>query len=99
MPPSLAGSWMPIQPEDAVLVVASLFNCPIASSVKTSAYSQLFANHWLCGAILLSAALQAAVVQTHWLNLAFETVPLTLQQWATCLVMGNDILRFSELRK
>jgi P-type Ca2+ transporter type 2C len=40
-----------------------------------------------------------AVIHVPWLNLAFGTVPLTLQQWAVCVAMGSGVLWFTELRK
>ena len=82
-----------------VLVFASLFNCLSARSDSASALVQLFTNRWLWGAIALSALLQVAVVHVAWLNVAFGTVPLTLQQWAVCVAMASGVLWFSELRK
>jgi P-type Ca2+ transporter type 2C len=82
-----------------VLVVASLFNCLSARSDSASAFTQLFANRWLWAAIVLSALLQVAVVHLPWLNIAFGTAPLTLQQWAVCVAMGSGVLWFTELRK
>ena len=82
-----------------VLVLAQLFNCFNARSETRSAFHQLFANHWLWGAVALSVALQIAVVHSRWLNAAFGTVPLTAGQWATCVGMASLVLWFSELRK
>ncbi len=82
-----------------VLVLASLFNCLSARSDTASAWVHLFTNRWLWGAITLSALLQVAVVHVAWLNVAFGTVPLTLQQWAVCVAMASGVLWFSELRK
>jgi P-type Ca2+ transporter type 2C len=82
-----------------VLVFASLFNCLNARSDTASAFVHLFANRWLWGAIALSALLQVAVVHLPWLNVAFGTVPLTLQQWGLCVLMASGVLWFSELRK
>jgi P-type Ca2+ transporter type 2C len=59
----------------------------------------VFANRWLWGAMALSALLQVAVVHLPWLNVAFGTVPLTLQQWGLCVLMASGVLWFSELRK
>ena len=66
-----------------VLVLAQLFNCFNARSETASAFRSLFVNRWLWGAIALSALLQVAVVHLQPLNLAFGTVPLSLQQWAS----------------
>lgn len=82
-----------------VLVFAQLFNCFNARSETTSAFAHLFANHWLWGAVALSLVLQVAVVHWEVLNVAFGTVPLTLQQWAVCAGMGSSVLWFAEARK
>ena len=82
-----------------VLVFAQLFNCFNARSETTSAFHHLFVNPWLWGAIALSAILQVAVVHVGPLNVAFGTVPLSLEQWAVCLAMGSTVLWFGELRK
>jgi len=59
----------------------------------------VFANHWLWAAVALSALLQVAVVRTTPLNVAFGTVPLSIDQWLVCLAMGSSVLWFAELRK
>jgi P-type Ca2+ transporter type 2C len=82
-----------------VLVFAQLFNCFNARSETASAFSHMFVNRWLWGAIALSALLQVAVVHIGLLNVAFGTVPLTLAQWGICVAMGSVVLWFSELRK
>ena len=82
-----------------VLVLAQLFNCFNARSETTSAFSHLFVNPWLWGAIALSALLQVAVVHLGFLNLAFGTVPLAPDQWLLCVAMASVVLWFGELRK
>ena len=82
-----------------VLVLASLFTCFNARSDSTSAFSGLFANPWLWGAITVSLLLQVAVVNVPFLNLAFGTTPLTLNQWLVCAAMASVVLWYSELRK
>jgi magnesium-transporting ATPase (P-type) len=82
-----------------VLVLAQLFNCFSARSETVSAFRHLFVNRWLWGAVALSAALQVAAVHAAPLNVAFGTVPLTLDQWIVCLAMGSSVLWFAELRK
>ncbi len=82
-----------------VLVFTSLFGCFTARSDVASAFSNLFVNHWLLGAIALSVMLQIAVVHLGFLNLAFGTVPLTLEQWLLCVAMASGVLWYSELRK
>jgi Ca2+-transporting ATPase len=82
-----------------VLVLAQLFNCFNARSETTSAFHRLFTNAWLWAAITLSLLLQVAVVHIGFLNAAFGTVPLDLDQWCVCAAMASVVLWFSELRK
>jgi magnesium-transporting ATPase (P-type) len=82
-----------------VLVFAQLFNCLNARSESTSAFRHLFVNRWLWGSIALSLVLQVAVVNLGFLNIAFGTVPLSLDQWLVCAGMASLVLWFSEARK
>jgi magnesium-transporting ATPase (P-type) len=82
-----------------VLVFAQLFNCFNARSESTSAFRHLFVNRWLWGSIALSILLQVAVVNVDFLNVAFGTVPLSLDQWLACAAMASLVLWTSELRK
>jgi len=82
-----------------VLVFTSLFTCFTARSDTTSAFAGLFANHWLWGAVALSLLLQVAVVHLPFLNIAFGTAPLALDQWLVCAAMASGVLIYSELRK
>ncbi len=82
-----------------VLVLAQLFNCFNARSETASAFTGLFSNRWLWGAVAVSAGLQVAVIHLPLLNLAFGTVPLSAAQWGLCMVMASGVLWFSELRK
>ncbi len=82
-----------------MLVFAQLFNCFNARSDARSAFSHLFVNRWLWGAVALSALLQVAVVNVPFLNLAFGTVPLGVGQWLLCIGMGSTVLWYGELRK
>ncbi len=82
-----------------VLVFTSLFTCFTARSDTTSAFIGLFANRWLWGAVALSLLLQVAVVHLPFLNTAFGTAPLTLDQWLVCAAMASVVLVYSEMRK
>ncbi len=82
-----------------VLVMMHLFQCFNARSETTSAFSNLFANPWLWGAVAVSALLQIAVIHVPFLNVAFGTVPLTADQWINCLAMASIVLIYSEFRK
>ena len=82
-----------------VLVFASLFTCFTARSASASAFARIFVNPWLWGAVALSVALQLAVVNLGFLNLAFGTAPLTIEQWLLCAALASVVLWYSELRK
>lgn len=82
-----------------VLVLAQLFNCFNARSETSSAFANLFVNKWLWGAIAVLILLQVAVVHLDFLNIAFGTMPLTLDQWMVCGAMASFVLWSSELRK
>ena len=82
-----------------VLVFAQLFNCFAARSETTSALRHLFVNPWLWAAVGVSVLLQVAVVNIGVLNVAFGTVPLTIDQWLLCAAMGSAVLWYRELRK
>ena len=81
------------------LVLAQLYNCFNARSDRVSAFHQLFANPLLWGAIAVSVALQVAVVHVPLLNDAFDTSPLSLGQWGTCVALASAVLWADELRK
>ena len=82
-----------------VLVLTSLFTCLSARSDTTSAFSHLFSNPWLWAAMALSLALQVAVVQLPFLNIAFGTAPLAFNQWLVCAAMASLVLVYSEAQK
>jgi len=82
-----------------VLVFTSLFTCFTARSDSTSAFVGLFDNRWLWAAVALSLLLQVAVVHLPFLNIAFGTAPLALDQWLVCAAMASGVLIYSELRK
>ena len=82
-----------------VLVMAHLLQCFNARSETTSAFKNLFSNPWIWAAVALSGLLQVAVVNLEFLNVAFGTAPLTIDQWFTCAAMASVVLWYSELRK
>jgi magnesium-transporting ATPase (P-type) len=81
------------------LVVAQLFNCFNARSDRTSAFHRLFTNRWLWAAIAVSALLQVAVVELRFLNHAFGTAPLGLDEWAICVGLASAVLFADEAKK
>jgi magnesium-transporting ATPase (P-type) len=83
----------------AVLVLAQLVNCFNARSETRIVFRGLFDNRWLWAAVVLSTMLQAAVIHLEWLNRAFGTVSLSMQQWGVCIAMASGVLWFSALRK
>ena len=82
-----------------VLVFTSMFTCFTARSDTASAFTHLFTNPWLWGAVTLSLLLQVAVVNLEFLNLAFGTVPLGFYQWLLCAAMASVVVWYSEMRK
>lgn len=81
------------------LVFCQLFNVFNSRSDYGSAFSHLFTNWLLWGAVALSALLQVAVVYIPFLNQAFETAPLELQSWGICLAMASLVLWVEEIKK
>jgi magnesium-transporting ATPase (P-type) len=81
------------------LVLAQLFNCFNARSDRRSAFSGLFANGWLWGAIALSFALQVGVVHLPFLNEAFGTAPLSATDWLICIGLASAVLWANEAKK
>ena len=76
--------------------VVNVFN---ARSDDRSAFSELFHNRWLWGAVVLSLALQAAVVYLPFLQEAFSTVRLGVADWLRCAAVASSVLWLNELSK
>jgi Ca2+-transporting ATPase len=81
------------------LMLFQMFNLLNARSDFRSAFAGLFTNGWLWGAILLSVALQVAVVYTPFLQRAFSTSPLSLSDWFRCAAVASTGLWARELEK
>jgi Ca2+-transporting ATPase len=81
------------------LVLVQLFNVFNARSATRSAFSGLFHNAWLWGAILLSAAMQVLVVYVPFLQEAFGTSAPSPADWLLCLVVGSSVLWLGEAMK
>jgi P-type Ca2+ transporter type 2C len=70
-----------------------------ARSDRQSAFRGLFSNRWLWGAVLLSLALQCAVLYTPFLQQAFSTVRLTAGDWLQCAAVASSAVWLRELEK
>lgn len=81
------------------LVFAQLFNCFNARSDRTSAFHHLFTNPLLWGAIAVSIVLQVAVVELPFLNDAFSTTALGIDDWAICVALASVVLWADEAKK
>jgi Ca2+-transporting ATPase len=81
------------------LVLASLFNVINARSDEQSAFAGLFSNKWLWGSIGLSIVLQIAVVYVPFLQKAFSTVSLSIDDWMLCTLAASSVLWLRELSK
>jgi len=82
-----------------VLVFAQLFNCFNSRSERRSALAGLLEGRLLWAAVVVSALLQVLVVSTPALNVAFDTVPLSLGSWLTCVALASVVLWADELKK
>ena len=81
------------------LVFFSMFTVFAGRSEKRSAFTDLFANQWLWGAVVLALALQVAVVYTPFLQRAFSTVGLGPGDWLLCAATGSSVLALTEVGK
>jgi Ca2+-transporting ATPase len=81
------------------LMLFQLFNVPNARSDERSAFSELFRNQWLWGAILLSLLLQFLVVYAPFMQPAFGTVGLNIEDWLLCAVVASSVLWLREASK
>jgi len=81
------------------LVFFSLFTVFNARSDERSAFSGMFSNGWLWGAVLLSLLLQAAVIYLPLLQQAFSTVSLSFGDWLRCAAVASSVLWLRELSK
>jgi Ca2+-transporting ATPase len=81
------------------LVFFQLFNALNARFTDRSAFHRLLANRWLWLAMLVSIALQLAVVHMPFLHAVFRTAPLGASDWFVCIVVASSVLWVMELRK
>ena len=81
------------------LVFFSLFTIFSARSDERTAFVGLFSNLWLWSAVLLSLALQAAVIYVPFLQQGFSTVSLSADDWLRCAATGSSVLWLREIAK
>ena len=81
------------------LVLFQSFNVFNARSDERSAVRGLITNRSLWLAIILSVALQAAVVYVPVLQRAFSTVGMSLSDWLSCAAVASSVLWLRELSK
>ncbi len=56
-------------------------------------------NRWLLGSISLAILLQMGVVYLPFMQIAFDTVPLRLEQWGIAVLAGGSLFLVEETRK
>ncbi|HJP59024.1 MAG TPA: cation-translocating P-type ATPase, partial [Gemmatimonadaceae bacterium] len=81
------------------LTLAQFFNVFNARSDRKSAFTHLFANHWVWVALGVSAVLQVLVIYTPVLQSAFGTVALSAGDWVRCAAAASMVLWTRELWK
>jgi Ca2+-transporting ATPase len=81
------------------LVLFQLFNVFNARSNEESAFHGMFNNMWIWGAIALSLVLQIAVVYIPFLQEAFKTSALSLNDWLICTAVASSVLWLREIVK
>jgi Ca2+-transporting ATPase len=81
------------------LMMFQLFNVYNCRSTWRSAFAGFFENKWLIISVLFSLATHIAVIYVPFLQTAFHTVPLTLQDWAITAGIGATLLVVVELVK
>ena len=81
------------------LAFFSIFMAFNARSTERSAFVGLFSNKWLWGAVALAVLLQVAVIYVPFLQQAFSTTPLSVQDWLLCAAVGSSVLWLRELSK
>jgi Ca2+-transporting ATPase len=74
------------------LVLFQLFNVFSARSDREGAWTALFSNRWLWAAVLLSLAMQVAVVYLPALQRAFQTTSLAASDWLTCVLVASSVV-------
>ncbi|MHB1061186.1 MAG: cation-translocating P-type ATPase [Thiobacillus sp.] len=83
-----------------VLTLSQLGHVLAIRSERESLFSQgVLSNRLLVGALLLTFALQMAVLYVPWLNPIFKTEPLSLGELALCLALSSVVFFGVEIEK
>jgi Ca2+-transporting ATPase len=83
----------------STLVIGQIFNAFNARSDRVSAFVRPFENRILWVAVVVTVALQVAVVHLSWLQQAFDTAPLDATEWLITVALASAVLWVDELRK
>jgi Ca2+-transporting ATPase len=81
------------------LMMLQLVNVFCSRSPLRSAFSDIFANPWLIGAVTISLALHLAVIYIPSLQVAFQTVPLSSIDWLVAVAVAATLLVATEAAK
>jgi Ca2+-transporting ATPase len=81
------------------LMMFQLFNVYNCRSTTRSAFSGMFDNKWLLGAVALSLFTHVLVIYVPFLQTAFHTVALTWFDWAVATAVAATLLIIVELIK
>jgi Ca2+-transporting ATPase len=81
------------------LMLFQLFNAFNARSDEQSALRGLFQNRWLWIAVGLSLGLHVAVIYAPFLQQAFSTTSLNLNDWMLCAMVASSVLWLREVSK
>jgi len=80
-------------------VFISLIAVFSARSDERSAFNGLFSNLWLWGAVVLGLGMQVLVVYVPFLQQAFSTTALAINDWLFCAAAASSVLWLRELSK
>jgi Ca2+-transporting ATPase len=81
------------------LVLFQMFNVFNNRSTRRTAFTRVYANRLLWGAVVLSLLLQVAVVYLPPLQRAFRTAALGAQDWLVAIVVASTVLFMMEIVK
>ena len=83
----------------STLVVGQIFNAVNARSDVVSAFVRPFQNRILWLSVIVTVALQVAVVHLSFLQQAFDTAALDAAEWLIVVALASAVLWVDELRK